>query len=72
MKVFAISTWSPLPLVNGSTLRAFHLLRALAARHDVDLVAFSAPGAPSDDDVAHLRRRVDSKVERLAHAVQAL
>ena len=29
MKVFAISTWSPLPLVNGSTLRAFHLLLSL-------------------------------------------
>ncbi len=55
MNVFALSTWCPFPLVNGSTLRAYHLLRALASRHAVDLVAFSAPGAPTDDDLAHLR-----------------
>jgi len=56
MNVFALSTWCPLPLVNGSTLRAYHLLRVLASRHDVDLVAFSAPGPPTADDVAGLRR----------------
>ncbi|MBL8136151.1 MAG: glycosyltransferase [Acidobacteria bacterium] len=55
MNVFALSTWSPYPLVNGSTLRVYHLLRALAARHAVDLVAFSAPGAPTAAEVAHLR-----------------
>lgn len=56
MNVFALSTWSPYPIVNGSTLRAYHLLRALAARHAVDLVAFSAPGAPTAEEVAHLRQ----------------
>lgn len=55
MNVFALSTWTPYPLVNGSTLRIYHLLRALAARHAVDLVAFSAPGAPTAEEVAHLR-----------------
>jgi glycosyltransferase involved in cell wall biosynthesis len=55
MNVLALSTWCPFPVVNGSTLRAYHLLRALASRHDVDLVTFSAPGAPSTDEVAHLR-----------------
>lgn len=55
MNIFALSTWCPFPCVNGSTLRAYHLLRALAARHAVDLVAFSAPGAPTDAEVAHLR-----------------
>ena len=55
MNVFALSTWCPFPIVNGSTLRAYHLLRALASRHAVSLVAFSAPDAPSDDDLAHLR-----------------
>ncbi len=56
MNVFALSTWTPYPLVNGSTLRVYHLLRALAARHAVDLVAFSAPAAPTTEEVAHLRQ----------------
>lgn len=56
MNILALSTWCPYPLVNGSTLRTYHLLRALASRHAVDLVTFSAPGAPTDADVSHLRR----------------
>jgi glycosyltransferase involved in cell wall biosynthesis len=55
VRVFAISTWCPYPTVNGSTLRTYHLLRALASRHDVDLVTFSAPGPPDAAAVAHLR-----------------
>jgi len=55
MNVFVLTTWCPFPVVNGSTLRAYHLLQALASRHDVDLVTFSAPGAPSDEHLAHLR-----------------
>ena len=55
MKLFVLSTWCPFPTVNGSTLRAYHLLRALASRHDIDLVTFSAPAAPDTAAVAHLR-----------------
>lgn len=55
MRMFALSTWCPYPTVNGSTLRAYHLLRALSARHDVDLVAFAAPGPPDAAAIAHLR-----------------
>jgi glycosyltransferase involved in cell wall biosynthesis len=55
MKLFALSTWCPYPTVNGSTLRAYHLLRALATRHEIDLVTFAAPTAPDDAAVAHLR-----------------
>lgn len=42
-------------MVNGSAIRQYHLVRALAARHRVDLAAFSAPNAPSPSDVEHLR-----------------
>lgn len=55
MNVFALTTWCPYPTVNGSTLRTYHLLRALATRHQVDLVTFAAPGAPDAAAVAHLR-----------------
>jgi glycosyltransferase involved in cell wall biosynthesis len=55
MKVFVLSTWFPYPPVNGSSLRTYHLLRAAAGRHDVDLAAF-VPGDPPDDAaLAHLR-----------------
>jgi glycosyltransferase involved in cell wall biosynthesis len=55
VKLFAISTWCPYPTVNGSTLRAYHLLRALATRHDIDLVTFAAPTPPDPAAIAHLR-----------------
>lgn len=55
MKLFALTTWCPYPTVNGSTLRMYHLLRALASRYEVDLVTFSAPAAPDAAAVAHLR-----------------
>lgn len=55
MRILAVSTWSPVPVVNGSTLRACQLLRALAAEHAVDLIAFAAPAAPSAEALADLR-----------------
>jgi glycosyltransferase involved in cell wall biosynthesis len=55
MRLLAVSTWCPYPAVNGSTQRAYHLLRALATRHHVDLVTFAAPTPPDDGAVAHLR-----------------
>jgi glycosyltransferase involved in cell wall biosynthesis len=55
MRLLVCSTWCPYPAVNGSTLRAWHLLCALAIRHDVDLVTFAAPTPPDDAAVAHLR-----------------
>jgi glycosyltransferase involved in cell wall biosynthesis len=55
VKLFALTTWCPYPMVNGSTLRMYHLLRALASRYEVELVTFSAPAAPDAAAVAHLR-----------------
>ena len=49
MNVLFLSTWFPYPPDNGSKLRVYHLLRALANKHDVTLLAFDfdAPGAAS-------------------------
>ena len=55
MKLFVLSTWCPYPAVNGSALRAYYLLRALATRHEIDLVAFPAPTPPDAAAVEHLR-----------------
>ncbi len=40
MKVLFLSTWFPYPLDQGSRIRAYHLLRALAYEHDVSLISF--------------------------------
>jgi polysaccharide biosynthesis protein PslH len=55
MRVFALSAWFPYPPINGSMLRVYHLLRALAERHEVDLAAFTSHGPASEDAVQHLR-----------------
>lgn len=55
MNVFVLSTWSPCPVVNGSTQRIYHLLRRLGRVHAVDLVTFAAPSTPADRDVAEMR-----------------
>lgn len=41
MQVLFLSTWFPTPPDNGSKLRAYHLLRALAQEHAVTLVSFA-------------------------------
>lgn len=40
MKILFLSTWFPYPPNQGSKIRAYYLLKALAARHEVALVAF--------------------------------
>ncbi len=59
MNLLALSPWFPAPPDNGSRLRAFHLLRRLAARHRVRLVAGRqtdrmGDDAPTDDDLRDL------------------
>ena len=39
-----ISTWCPFPPTNGSKLRAYHLLKGLAASHRIRLLTFAEPG----------------------------
>jgi glycosyltransferase involved in cell wall biosynthesis len=44
MRILFISTWFPYPPSNGSKIRAFQLLRQLAASHEISLVTFADPG----------------------------
>ncbi|MDX1614263.1 MAG: glycosyltransferase family 4 protein [Candidatus Promineifilaceae bacterium] len=47
-RVLVLSTWNPFPPTNGSRIRAYHLIRALASKYDVTLLAFAghANGEP--------------------------
>ena len=40
MKIIFLSTWFPYPLSQGSKIRAYHLLQALARQHEITLVSF--------------------------------
>ena len=51
MKLLVVSTWLPWPPDNGSRVRAYHLLRHLARKHAVTLLAFGVPRSPADLDV---------------------
>ena len=50
MNLLAVSTWLPYPPDNGSRLRAYQLIRQLARRHTLTLLAFGEPRAPADLD----------------------
>jgi glycosyltransferase involved in cell wall biosynthesis len=41
MRILVLTTWFPYPPDNGSKIRVYHLLRALAQRHEVTLLSFS-------------------------------
>ncbi len=43
MRILFLSGWFPYPPDNGSKVRIFHLLRALAGRHPVTLLTFYGP-----------------------------
>jgi glycosyltransferase involved in cell wall biosynthesis len=55
MKLAVLSSWYPAPPTNGSKLRAWHLLRELAGRHDVTLLTFAEPGETDAPESADLR-----------------
>lgn len=46
MNVLVLSTWFPFPPDNGARLRAYHLIRHLAARHRLHLVVGRQDDAP--------------------------
>jgi polysaccharide biosynthesis protein PslH len=48
MRILFLSTWFPYPPDNGSKLRTYYLLRALAARHEVTLLSFAWDTARPD------------------------
>jgi len=55
MKILFLSRWFPYPANNGSKLRVFHLMRSLAARHEVTLLSFKGPDEAVDVDAPALR-----------------
>lgn len=59
MRILFLSAWCPLPADNGSKLRISHLLRGLAHKHTVDLLAF-APEDPGIDAAREMRAICDS------------
>jgi glycosyltransferase involved in cell wall biosynthesis len=44
MKILFLSTWFPYPPNQGSKIRAYHLLKSLAERHEVTLVTYEDVG----------------------------
>ncbi len=48
MRLLFLSPQLPWPPVSGARLRVYHLLRAAASAHDVDLLAFSDPEPPAE------------------------
>ncbi len=53
MKILLLSTWFPYPPSQGSKIRAYYLIRALAEAHEVVLVSF-ADGAIQSQWLAHM------------------
>ncbi|MCC6190123.1 MAG: glycosyltransferase [Anaerolineales bacterium] len=54
MKVLILSTWFPYPLNQGSTIRAYHLIQAVARQHETALLSFEdIPVQP--DWLGHMR-----------------
>ena len=41
MRILVLSTWFPYPLSQGSKIRAYHLIKALAQEHHVALISFA-------------------------------
>jgi polysaccharide biosynthesis protein PslH len=54
VRILCVSSWFPCPPDNGARLRAYHLLRGLARRHDVSLLTFARPGEATDARCAEL------------------
>lgn len=62
MRILFISWWWPYPTNNGAKIRVYNLLRQLASRHEITLLAFAAAGEAAPDHVDHLRafcRRIE-------------
>ena len=55
MNILFLSRWYPFPPNNGSKLRVFHLLRALAGQHDLTLLSFRESQETVDADAPEIR-----------------
>jgi glycosyltransferase involved in cell wall biosynthesis len=55
MNILFLSRWYPFPTNNGSKLRVFHLLRALAAQHTITLLSFREQDEAVDTEALDIR-----------------
>lgn len=55
MNILFLSRWYPFPPNNGSKLRVFHLLRALAAQHTITLLSFREAQEDVDREAPEIR-----------------
>jgi len=55
MKVLFLSNWYPFPADNGSKIRIYYLLKALAKSHDITLISF-AHGTAQPDRYSNLAK----------------
>lgn len=55
MRIVIVSSWFPVPPINGSKLRAWHLIRELAGRHEVTLLSFAESGEDTEASLDVLR-----------------
>ena len=55
MKLLFVSRWYPFPPNNGSKLRVFHLLRALATKHTITLLSFREAHETVNADAPEIR-----------------
>jgi len=55
MRLLFISWWWPYPADNGSKIRAYNLLRGLAAHHEIHLLSFADDGDATPERIAHLQ-----------------
>ena len=58
MRVLFLSTWFPFPLSQGSKIRAYHLIKAVARNHDSALISF-ADARLDPSWVDHMRQFCD-------------
>jgi polysaccharide biosynthesis protein PslH len=54
VRLLVLSSWFPNPPVNGSKLRAWHLLQELARRHEISLLSFAERDEAAPADLAAL------------------
>jgi sugar transferase (PEP-CTERM/EpsH1 system associated) len=66
MRILWLKSDLLLPLDKGGKLRTWHLMRHLAARHDITYLAFAEPGTPAAD--VDGMREVASRVETIPRA----
>lgn len=55
MKILVLSTWFPFPTIQGSKLRAYHLIKGLSRAHDVALLSMQDTPVQADW-MAEMRR----------------